>query len=246
MPAHSISAKLTGHFVGSDNIYGRFSQRYMPEIMFGFSKKLMVHVSATFADMHTDDFKFESISLYGKYRFLSNDDIHKHFRMAVFADASYTRVPFHYDEITLMGDKSGVEAGIIATQLWHRFALSGTLSHTQVLDKSRNSKTIYVPERNYQSINYTVSGGYLLLPKEYTDYKQLNVNLYTEFIGQQTLDRRTWFIDMAPALQLIFNSNTKLNLGYRFQLDGNMARMADQSFLVSLERTFLNALKKKK
>ncbi len=72
----------------------------------------MVHVSATFADMHTDDFKFESISLYGKYRFLSNDDIHKHFRMAVFADASYTRVPFHYDEITLMGDKSGVEAGL--------------------------------------------------------------------------------------------------------------------------------------
>lgn len=246
MPAHSISTKLTGHFVGSDNIYGRFSQRYMPEIMFGFSKKVMVHVSATFADMHTDDFKFESVSLYGKYRFLSKDDIHKHFRMAVFADASYTRVPFHYDEITLMGDKSGVEAGIIATQLWHRFALSGTLSHTQVLDKSRNSKTIYVPERNYQSINYTVSGGYLLLPKEYTDYKQLNVNLYTEFIGQQTLDRRTWFIDMAPAVQLIFNSNMKLNLGYRFQLDGNMARMADQSFLISLERTFLNALKKKK
>lgn len=246
MPAHSISGKLTGHFVGSDNIYGRFSQRYMPEIMFGFSKKLMMHLSATFADMHTNDFRFESVSIYGKYRFLSNDDIHKHFRMAVFADASYTRVPFHYDEITLMGDKSGVEAGIIATQLWHRFALSGTLSHTQVLDKSRNSKTIYVPERNYQSINYIVSGGYLLLPKEYTDYKQLNVNLYTEFIGQQTLDRRTWFIDMAPALQLIFNSNTKLNLGYRFQLDGNMARMADQSFLISLERTFLNALKKRK
>jgi hypothetical protein len=246
MPAHSISAKLTGHFVGSDNVYGRFSQRYMPEIMFGFSKKLMVHVSATFADMHTDDFNFESVSLYAKYRFLSRDEIHQHFRMAVFADASYTRVPFHYDEITLMGDKSGVEAGIIATQLWHRFALSGTLSHTQVLDKSRNSKTIYVPERNYQSINYTVSGGYLLLPKEYTDYKQLNVNLYTEFIGQQTLDRRTWFIDMAPALQLIFNSNTKLNLGYRFQLDGNMDRMANQSYLVSLERTFLNALKKRK
>jgi hypothetical protein len=246
MPAHSISAKLTGHFVGNDNTYGRFSQRYMPEIMFGFSKKLMVHASATFSDMHTDDFKFESVSLYGKYRFLSNDDIHRHFRMAVFADASYTRVPFHYDEITLMGDKSGIEAGIIATQLWNRFALSGTVSHTQVLDKSRNSKTIYVPERNYQSINYTVSGGYLLLPKEYTDYKQLNVNLYTEFIGQQTLDRRTWFIDVAPAVQLIFNSNTKLNIGYRFQLDGNMDRMADQSVLVSLERTFLNALKKKR
>ena len=104
MPAHSISTKLTGHFVARDNIYGRFSQRYMPEVMFGINKKWMVHVSATFADMHTNNFNFESVSLYGKYRFLSKDEIHQHFRMAVFADASYTRVPFHYDEITLMVD----------------------------------------------------------------------------------------------------------------------------------------------
>jgi hypothetical protein len=166
--------------------------------------------------------------------------------MAVFADVSHTNIPFHYDEITLMGDKSGVEAGIIATQLWHRFALSGTVSHTQVLDKSRNNKVIYVPERNYQSFNYIVSGGYLLFPKEYTNYKQLNVNLYTEFLAQQTLDRPTHFIDMAPALQFIFNSNAKLNIGYRFQLTGNMNRMTDNSWLVSFERTFLNALKKKK
>jgi hypothetical protein len=246
MPARSMSAKLTGHFVARDNIYGRFSQRYMPEIMLGLSKKWMVHVSATFADMHTSNFDFESVSLYGKYRFLSKDELHKHFRMAVFADASYTRVPFHYDEITLMGDKSGVEAGIIATQLWHRFALSGTVSHTQVLDESRNSKVIYVPERNYQSVNYVLSGGYLLFPKKYTDYRQLNVNLYLELLAQQTLERKTHFIDMAPALQFIFNSNAKLNIGYRFQVDGSMNRMANKSWLVSFERTFLNALKKKK
>jgi hypothetical protein len=50
---------------------------------------------------------------------------------------------------------------------------------------------------------------------------------------------------MAPALQLIFNSNTKLNFGYRFQLGGTMQRMAKTSWLISIERTFLNALKKK-
>jgi hypothetical protein len=246
MPSHSISTKLTGHFVAKDNIYGRFSQRYMPEIMFGISKKLMVHASATFADMHTEDFGFESVSIYAKYRFLSNDDIHKHFRMAVFADGSYTKVPFHYDEITLMGDKSGIQAGIIATQLWHKFALSGIISHTQVLDKSRNNDVIYVPERNYQSLNYSLSGGYLLFPRQYTDYKQTNLNLYLEVLAQQTLDRPTHYIDLAPALQFIFNSNSKLNIGYRFQVNGDMERMADNSWLVSFERTFLNALKRKK
>jgi hypothetical protein len=245
MPAHSISAKLTDHFVTNDNIYKRFSHRFMPQVMFGFSKNLMVHVGATVSNMHTADFGYESFNLYAKYRFLSNDDIHKHFRMAVFAEASKTKAPFHYDEITLMGDKSGVELGLIATQLWNKLALSATIAHTQVLDKSRKSDVIYVPSRAYQSMNYSLSAGYLLLPKEYTNYKQLNINFYTELLAEQTLDIKKHCIDLAPALQFIFNSNAKLNIGYRFQVSGNMARMSTNSWLLSFERTFLNALKRK-
>ena len=113
----------------------------------GVSKKLMIRAGASIANMHTDNTRFESFSLYTKYRFLSKDELHKHFRMAVYAEASRTNAPFHYDEISMMGDKSGVELGIIATQLWNKFALSGTVSHTQVLDKSRNDKVIYIPER---------------------------------------------------------------------------------------------------
>jgi hypothetical protein len=245
MPAHSISVKLTDHFVTNDNIYGRFSQRIMPQVMFGISKKFMFHVGGTISNMHTSGLKYESVNFYAKYRFLSNDEIHKHFRMAAFVDASSTKAPFHYDEITLMGDKSGIEGGIIATQLWNKFALSGTISHTQVLDKSRNNKVIYVPTRLYQSVNYSLSGGYLLFPKEYTDYKQTNLNLYAELLGEQSLDSKKYCLDLAPAVQLIFNSNAKLNIGYRFQVSGNMSRMAANSWLISFERTFLNALKHK-
>ena len=245
MPAHSISLKLTDHFVTGDNIYKRFSNRLMPQIMFGISKKFMFHIGGTFANMHTADFGYESVNFYAKYRFLSNDEIHKHFRMAAFVDASATKAPFHYDEITLMGDKSGVEAGIIATQLWNKFALSGTISHIQVMDQSRNDKVFYVPERMYQAMNYALSGGILLFPKEYTDYKQTNVNLYAEVLAQQTLDTKKHFVDLAPAIQFIFNSNAKLNIGYRFQVSGTMKRMATDSWLVSFERIFLNALKKK-
>lgn len=245
MPAHSISAKLTGHFVTNDKIYGRFSQRYMPQVMFGISKKFMLHVGATLGNMHTANFRYESFNFYAKYRFLSKDDIHKHFRMAVFADASSTKAPFHYDEITLMGDKSGIEAGIIATQLWNKLAVSGTVSHTQVLDKSRNDKVIYVPARIYQSMNYSLSGGYLLFPKEYTGYKQTNVNLYAELMAEQSLDIKKHCVDLAPAVQFIFNSNAKLNIGYRFQVSGNMQRMSTNSWQISFERTFLNAFKKK-
>lgn len=245
MPSHSVSVKLTDHFVANDNIYGRFSHRFMPQLMFGFSKKFMVHIGATISNMHTAAFRYESFNLYAKYRFLSNDEIHKHFRMAVFVDGSKTRAPFHYDEITLMGDKTGIEAGLIATQLWNKLAVSGIISHTQVLDRSRNSDIIYVPARAYQSMNYSLSAGYLLFPKEYTGYKQLNINFYTELLAEQTLDIKKHCVDLAPALQFIFNSNAKLNIGYRFQVSGNMARMSANSWLISFERTFLNALKHK-
>lgn len=244
MPAHSISAKLTAHLVSRDKIYGRFSQRYMPQVMVGVSKRLMVHLGLTLSDMHTTSFRYESFNVYAKYRFLSNDDIHTHFRMAVFAEGSRTKAPFHYDEITLMGNKSGVGAGIIATQLWNKLAVSGTVSHYQVLDKSRNDKVLYVPERSYEAMSYSLSAGYLLIPREYYDYHQTNVNLYAELLAEQGLDISKYCFDAAPAVQIIFNSNTKVNIGYRFQLAGTMQRMSSNSWQISFERTFLNAFGK--
>jgi hypothetical protein len=240
MPAHSISTKLSGQFISGKN----FNQRYKPEIMFGISSKWMVHLFSTFSDMHTGSFRFESYGMYAKYRFLSLDDIHEHFRMAVFIDASHTNAPFEFDEISLNGDKSGIEAGFIGTALRKKFALSTTISHTQVLDGSRNDHVSYLPSRNYQSLNYSLSAGLLLIPKEYTDYRQLNLNIYLELLGQKLLERNRSFVDVAPAFQLIFNSNAKLNIGYRMELGGNMERMSNNSWLVSFERTFLGTGKK--
>ncbi|RYY58251.1 MAG: hypothetical protein EOO05_17000 [Chitinophagaceae bacterium] len=247
MPAKSVSAMVTANYVPPQLPYDRFMQRYLVESMAGINKNLMIRAGAGFANMHTDRFRWESAYVYGKYRFLSLDESHRHFRMAAFAEAAYTRSDFHFDEVGLTGDKSGLQAGVIATQLLHRFAISATVSHTQVLHGSRNDKSVvYIPSRVFEVMGYSLSGGYLLLPVNYTDYKQTNVNLYAEVLAQQGMDRSVYYIDFAPAVQLIFNSNTKLNLGYRFELQGNMERMAHSSFMVSIERTFLNALKKKR
>ena len=247
MPAHSISAKLTGNFIAKNqSADNRFMQRYTPEVMIGVNKKLMWHIGGSFANMHTGNLRWESVYTYLKYRFISVDDVHKHFRMAAFADASYTRSPFEFDEVSLQGDKSGVAVGLIATQLINKLAVSATISHTQVLDGSRNDKALYTPERNYQSVNYTFSAGYLLFPRNYTDYRQINMNLYAELLGQQTLDRSTHYWDLAPAVQFIFNSTSKINLGYRFQLNGTMERISKESWLLSYEWAFLNALKHRK
>jgi len=53
-------------------------------------------------------------------------------------------------------------------------------------------------------------------------------------------------LDLAPALQFIFNSNFKVNLGARLQVSGNMLRVGESNYFVSLERTFLGALRHRK
>ncbi len=234
IPARSVNFKLKSHGVGDDIRFGRFTYRLMPQVMAGISKKLQVRMTATAANMHTESFRGESVGLGLKYRFLSSDGIHKHFRMAAYVDGSLTRDPFHYyDEVSLMGDKTGIEAGLIATQLWHKLAVSGTISRTEVMDGSRYDR----------SLNYSVSAGYLLLPRTYRDYKQTNLNLYLELLGQRLIGENLFFVDIAPALQVILGSRTKINVGQRFQLEGNMGRMARRSWLISVETSFLQVWK---
>jgi hypothetical protein len=244
IPARSLNVKLKTHGVGDDKRFGRFTYRVMPQITAGLSKKMQVRLSATAANMHTASFDGESIGLGLKYRFLSTDGIHNHFRMAAYLDGSLTKDAFHYyDEISLMGDKTGVEVGLIATQLLHKLAVSGSVSRTEVLDASRYDGRTYFPSRQYQSLNYSLSAGYLVFPRQYTDYKQPNFNVYLELLGQRLLGDDFFYVDLAPALQVILNSTTKINLGQRFQLKGNMGRMARQSWLLSVETSFLQMWK---
>ena len=247
MPAKSLSLKM-GAMYGKGVHSKRILQRYMPEVMFGLNKNWMVHTSATFSDMHQPAFIFESARLYAKWRFLSVDDIHKHFRLAAFGAATYSRNHLDHNEINLMGgDQSGIQGGLIATQLWNKLAISGTISLNEILDEERRRK-ISPDQYAFSSVNYSLSAGYLVLPKEYTSYKQTNLNLYIELLGSRNLNWQgdKFYVDLAPAMQLIFNSNSKLNLGYRFQVAGDIYRLMDKSFYVSYEHTFLGALNKKK
>jgi len=242
MPARSIAAKLTSRFQKGYHS-SSFEQRYAPEIMLGLNKNLMLHAATSFSDMYSTSLRWESTWLYAKYRFLTVDKIHRHFRLAVFGEYAYSRNDLFYDELSLQGDQSGWQGGMIATQLLNKLALSSTLSLLKVTSEKPEVNPDVYP---YSAFNYSLSAGYLLLPFNYTDFNQTNLNLYVELLGQQTLDKSLFYTDLAPAIQLIFNSNFKVNAGYRFQLNSNMHRMSENSWLVSIERTFLNAIQRRK
>jgi len=246
MPSKSLSVKATTFFEQSVHT-GQILQRYMPEAMFGLNKKWMAHAGVNFSNMDGGQLAWEGVRLYGKYRFLSNDQVHKHFRMATFGAVTYSRNNLMYNELNMMGDQSGVQVGLIATQLWNKLAISGTGSMMEVLSqKVKNSES--ADQYAFRALNYSLSAGYLLFPLEYSDYDQTNVNLYVELLGGRNLgfEKERYYIDLAPSIQFIFKSTGKLNLGYRFEIDSDIYRLAKRQYMVSYEHIFLNALNRKK
>lgn len=242
IPAKAIAVKIAMKTMKPYHYVNRREYRLMPEVQVGISKKVMLTAAASFSNMFFEQgMRYESARLYAKYRFYSRDEVHKHFRAAAFAAGSWSNNPLVYQELNLDGDNSGVQAGVLATQLVNKFAATVGVSYIRQLEQ-KDKLFLGLPFSN-EGVQYNLSMGYLLFPRSYSSYNQTNFNLYCEFIGMKNTDINRSYLDIAPAVQLIFKSSTRLNLGARYQLAGNAHRMAKQSYFISLEHYFLNVLK---
>lgn len=239
-PASNMATKSIGvrlnNFLQRQKASGTINYSVVPELMFGVSKKLMVHGDLFFS-RGRKSFGFDGGSVYGKFRFFSVDDVQKHFRMAAFGRFSKIDAPIQAAEINLYGYNSGWESGVVATQLLHRVALASSVSFVQA---QNNGKGNNYPDQNGNAINYTLSFGKLLLPKSYTSYRQTNLNLMVEFLNQYNTGAGTYFADVAPSLQVIINSVARVDVGYRKQLKGNLPRNSSNAVLLRLEYNFFN------
>ncbi len=217
-----------------------YSAKIIPELMLGLSKNLMIHQSVFLNNTQQNGFKTNGWAFYAKYRFLSIDSTHSHFRGAVYAGYASVRGAINAREISLDGDNSGWQSGIIFTQLLHKLALSGAINYTKAL----NNKGAYLLPADFgsESLGYTFSSGLLVYPKRYQNYKQTNVNVYLEFLGKSTLGKNEHVMDAAPAVQFIVNSNFRIDVSQRIQLWNSMTRNQKNLFLVRLEYNIFNFL----
>jgi hypothetical protein len=209
----------------------------MPELMYGINNKWMVHASS-FLSNRNNSLVVEGGSFYVKHKFLNIDDVQKHFRMASFARYSFNNADIHQDEINLIGHNSGYEIGVNATQLLHKVAISGGLSYLQALNNNPNYE--FPHNQSNKAVYYTLSFGKLMLPKKYKDYKQTNVNLMYEFLGQTLTPNSKTYLDIAPSIQLILLSKIRLDIAYRQQLYSTMQRTAPNGLVVRFEYNFFN------
>jgi hypothetical protein len=233
MARHSIGIRI----MNEGTFQTDFKNRTNLEVMFGANKHLMLHANTYFSDFYQTQQHFEGYSFYGKYRFLSIDSVQRHLRGALFTRYSSIKNPLVNDEINLEGDNSGIQSGVVFTQLLHKLALSGSLSYSKAFD---NGTYKLSPGQADKSIGYTFSSGYLIAPKRYTDYKQTNVNLYAEFLGKTNPGKGENLMDFAPALQFIFNSKLRVDLSQRIQLWGNMNRSTKNMYLIRAEYNLFN------
>ena len=224
MPNRSIIIKQSYQQMGG-NVKSTF---YNTQLEFSFKKNWMMHLGTNYT----------ASEIYLQHRFYSLDDIHKHTRLAFFAKAINSPYNPSTSAIMLEGQQKLWNVGFIATRLQHKWASSMSAGwlyrYTGITHYGNNG------------IQYNWSNGWLLYPKNYSNYQQTNINFYVELLGQQVWKDKVSYLDMAPSIQFIFNSQSKFNLGYRWAIMDNTNRMSKESVYLSFDYLFFNALPKRK
>ena len=263
MAKGSVGFRITSRLFQMNHDRNFEDYRISPEIRLGISKKVMLHLAAYGANMFQRSFRMEGGSLYGKYRFLSKDEVHTHFRMAAYGKIAFVNNPefltsihkhqipdgnggfvvhdllviSESDDLDLDGNTSGMNVGLVATKLINKFATSISVGFGQRFNN------LHVKSPSFQAkneINYSASAGYLLFPRQYASYHQLNCNIYLEVLGSSLTDKKGYYLDVAPAVQFIINSIARIDLGYQNQLSGNTARLSNNMFVLRMEYNLLN------
>lgn len=239
MPTGSIGIRLMNSFMFNKS--NNLNYHLMPEIMWGINQKWMVHFQSFQSNRTKKGLNIEGGSLYAKYRFYSNDDIHKHFRLATYGRVSINRADIHQEEIETMGHNSGGELGIVATQLVNKLAISTSVSYEKAIDNTSINK--FPETQSNNATNYTLSFGRLMFPRVYKNLKQTNINLMLEFLGQTLNQNGKSNLDVVPSIQFIIRSRARIDFAYRKELYSNMLRTASNGFLIKFEYTFFNVTK---
>lgn len=240
MPAKSFALRANNYLM-RNKASGNYSYGFAPEILFGISKKVMLHAE-TFFGNDMNNFKLDGGSLYAKYRVFSEDEVHSHFRISVYGKAAISNVSIMQPALDLTGRNTGIEGGAVVTKLINRLALSAGSSFVKGFNNAGGNK-FPAPFEGRNAVNYNLAAGRLLFPIEYKSYRQTNINVMLEILGQTNIAAGSSYIDIAPSLQFIFLSTVRVDAGYRFPIVKSLYRISEQSFLLRAEFNFFSFFK---
>jgi len=200
-----------------------------------------IYTTGNFQRGLTNPYLFTGVYLFAKYRFLTFDGEHKHFRMALYGDWSNVKSAHDEAEPNLTDDTKGYGGGLITTYLKNHFAVSLTSGVIipgayNGLSPDINGGPMIPTQIKYgRAIKYNLSFGYLLFPRKYENYNQGNWNIYLEFMGKAyeaakvnqyggivsipistPLLEAGNYVDVFPGVQYIFKSNLRIDFSSGF------------------------------
>ena len=235
IPKGTKVVRLNHHsiFLDGTNIMGGIGNAIImsPSISYGLSKKIMVSGSFQFSNKPYEqdmmpNFGFSGFKLSSKQRILTTDKQKYHTRLSSFIKYSYHDNKFMKDNLDIEIQDTGFEFGIIGTQLINKLAISVTSAVTRISnidEKYTNGSTVKWQSINLNTIQNSISAGYLLFPRKYKSYKQTNFNLYLEYLTNTILtkdfpDRYYKFSStIAPGIQFIIMSRSRLDFSYKIR-----------------------------
>jgi hypothetical protein len=162
--------------------------------------------------------------------------------MSLYGKAAVSNNAILQPAIDLAGRNSGAELGIVATKLLNRLALSAGGSFVTAFDNTGSNK-FPGAFAGKNAFSYNLAAGRLILPVEYKNYQQANVNIMLEMPGQTNTTTGRTFIDLAPSVQVILLSKIRLDAGYRFPVVTSLNRISERGFLMRIEYNFFSFFK---
>lgn len=225
---YGVTGKLTVMFTGT-------ASNHHP-------RKLPSNLQSHFLNHHTSAYPpnpllIEGFNLYARYRLVSLDGQQKHLRVAIYGEGAKSFAPHDEAEPVLMGDNSGLGGGMIITQLYKKFAVSLTAGYAYPFPYK--DQDLGLSFRSGDMYSYNISMGYRIFPFTYSDYSDINVNFYVEFINrhyqgaQMVVNGKEYdfeqfkhvepftynslqenkYSEIRPSIQIIVNSNNRIDLG---------------------------------
>ena len=235
IPKGTKVVRLNHHsiFLNGTNIMGGIGNAIImsPSISYGLSKKIMVSGSFQFSNKPYEqdmmpNFGFSGFKIYSKQRILTTDKQKYHTRLSSFIKYSYHDNKFMKDNLDIELQDTGFEFGIIGTQLINKLAISVTSALTRISnidEKYTSGSTVKWQKINLNTIQNSISAGYLLFPRKYKSYKQTNFNLYLEYLTNTILTRNfpdryhKFSSTLAPGIQFIIMSRSRLDFSYKIR-----------------------------
>lgn len=120
-------------------------------------------------------------------------------------------------------DNYTIKNDLIVTSLIKKFAVTGEMGFN-----------INIPKNDFKFGNYfdwSLSFGYLLLPRQYKSYDDVNINLYLEnkayyfyknkFLGNDVINSGGFRLDSYLGIQTIFLSSVMVELSYKIPVHSN-------------------------